>query len=76
MWLSWRSAGTGSMAKDFLQRCLWIRCVMKAILSLIGIAFIIAWLVLWLAIKVTFGAIHLLVVIGVILIVLALIKAA
>lgn len=44
---------------------------MKAILSLLGIAFVIAWLVLWLAVKVTFGAIHLLVVIGVILIVLA-----
>ena len=48
---------------------------MKAILSLLGIAFIIAWLVLWLAVKVTFGAIHLLVVIGVILIILALVKA-
>jgi hypothetical protein len=36
--------------------------------------FIIAWLVLWLAVKVTFGAIHLLVVVGVILIVLALVK--
>lgn len=44
---------------------------MKAILSFLGIAFVIAWLVLWLAVKVTFGAIHLLVVIGVILIVLA-----
>ena len=48
---------------------------MKAILSLLGIVFIIAWLVLWLAVKVTFGAIHLLVVIGVILIVLGLVKA-
>lgn len=47
---------------------------MKAVLSLLGIAFIIAWLVLWLAVKITFGAIHLLVVIGIILIVLALIK--
>ncbi|HEY7889556.1 MAG TPA: hypothetical protein VIC29_15140 [Steroidobacteraceae bacterium] len=44
---------------------------MKAILSVLGIIFVIAWLVLWLAVKVTFGAIHLLVVIGVILIVLA-----
>lgn len=48
---------------------------MKAVLSLLGIVFIIAWLVLWLAVKVTFGAIHLLVVIGVILIVLGLVKA-
>ena len=47
---------------------------MKAVLSLLGIVFIIAWLVLWLAVKVTFGAIHLLVVIGVILIVLALVE--
>lgn len=44
---------------------------MKAILTLVGIVFVIAWLVLWLAVKVTFGAIHLLVVVGVILIVLA-----
>jgi hypothetical protein len=49
---------------------------MKAVLLLLGVVFIIAWLVLWLAVKVTFGAIHLLVVIGVILIVLALLKAA
>ena len=49
---------------------------MKAILSLVGIVFIIAWLVLWLAVKVTFGAIHLLVVIGAILVVLALVRAA
>jgi hypothetical protein len=48
---------------------------MKAVLSLLGIVFIIAWLVLWLAVKVTFGAIHLLVVIGVILIVLAFVRA-
>jgi hypothetical protein len=47
---------------------------MKAVLSVLGIVFIIAWLVLWLAVKVTFGAIHVLVVIGVILIVLALVK--
>ena len=45
---------------------------MKAILTLVGIVFVIAWLVLWLAVKVTFGAIHLLVVIGVILLILAL----
>ena len=48
---------------------------MKAVLSLLGIVFIIAWLVLWLAVKVTFGAIHVLVVIGVILIILALVKS-
>jgi hypothetical protein len=48
---------------------------MKAVLSLLGIVFIVAWLVLWLAVKVTFGAIHVLVVIGVILIILALVKS-
>ena len=47
---------------------------MKAVLSLLGIVFIIAWLVLWLAVKVTFGAIHLLVLIGAILIILAIVK--
>ena len=47
---------------------------MKAVLTVLGILFIIAWLVLWLAVKVTFGAIHLLVVIGAILIILALLK--
>jgi hypothetical protein len=49
---------------------------MKAILSVVGIVFVIAWLVLWLAVKITFGAIHLLVVIGVILIILALVNVA
>lgn len=48
---------------------------MKSVLSVIGIVFIIAWLVLWLAVKVTFAAIHLLVVIGVILVIFALLKA-
>ena len=47
---------------------------MKAVLSLLGIAFIVAWLVLWLAVKITFGAIHLLVAIGIILIALALVR--
>ncbi len=48
---------------------------MRAILTGLGILFIIAWLVLWLAVKITFGAIHLLVAIGVILIIVALVKA-
>jgi len=47
---------------------------MNAVFWLVGIVFIIAWLVLWLAVKITFGAIHLLVVIGAILIILALVK--
>lgn len=42
--------------------------VMK-LLHILGILLIIAWLVLWLAVKVTFAAIHALVVIGILLIV-------
>jgi hypothetical protein len=48
---------------------------MKSVLHLIGILLIVAWLVLWLAVKVTFAAIHLLLVLGVILIVLGLMRA-
>jgi hypothetical protein len=48
---------------------------MNAVFWLLGIVMIVAWLVLWLAVKITFGAIHLLVVIGVVLIILALVKA-
>jgi hypothetical protein len=39
------------------------------ILHILGVLFIVAWLVLWLAVKVTFAAIHALVVIGILLIV-------
>jgi hypothetical protein len=46
--------------------------VMAAILRIIAVLFIIAWLVLWLAVKVTFGAIHVLVVLGVILLIVSL----
>ena len=49
---------------------------MRAMLTTLGILFIIAWLVLWLAVKITFGAIHLLVAIGIILIIVAILKAA
>ena len=48
---------------------------MNAVFWLLGIVLIVAWLVLWLAVKITFGAIHLLVVIGAILIILAIVKA-
>jgi hypothetical protein len=41
-------------------------------LSILGAIFIVAWLVLWLAVKVTFAAIHVLVVVGVLLIVVGL----
>ena len=49
---------------------------MRAILTSLGVLIIIAWLVLWLAVKVTFGAIHLLVVLGVILIIVAIVGSA
>lgn len=39
------------------------------ILSVLGVLFIVAWLVLWFAVKLTFAAIHALVVIGVLLII-------
>ena len=69
------ASGTHPAPEAFLERCCGIKVLsMKAVLSLLGIVFIVAWLVLWLAVKVTFGAIHLLVVIGVILLILALVK--
>ncbi len=45
------------------------------ILKLLGIAIIIVWLVLWLAVKVTFAAIHLLLLLGVALLVVGFVKA-
>ncbi len=45
------------------------------ILKVLGIAIIIVWLVLWLAVKITFGAIHLLLLLGVVLLVVGFIKA-
>jgi len=45
------------------------------ILKALGAALIILWLILWLAVKITFGAIHLLVVVGIILLVVGFIKA-
>jgi hypothetical protein len=39
------------------------------IFHVLGVLFILAWLVLWLALKLTFAAIHALVVIGVLLII-------
>ncbi len=46
------------------------------ILKALGVAVIVLWLVLWLAVKITFGAIHLLLVLGVILLVVGFLKAA
>lgn len=39
------------------------------LLPILGVLFIIAWLVSWLALKITFAAIHALVVIGVLLLI-------
>lgn len=46
------------------------------IVRVLGVIFILAWLVLWLAVKVTFGAIHLLLLIGAIMLVVGLVKSA
>jgi hypothetical protein len=45
------------------------------ILKLLGIIVIALWLVLWLAVKITFGAIHLLAVIGLLMIIVGFVKA-
>ena len=47
-----------------------------AILRILAVLFIIAWLVLWLAVKITFGAIHLLLVVGVIMLIVSLFGGA
>ena len=41
------------------------------ILRILAILLIVAWLVLWLAVKVTFGAIHLLLLLGIIFLVVS-----
>jgi hypothetical protein len=46
------------------------------VLKFLGVAIIVLWLVLWLAVKVTFGAIHLLVVLGVIMLVAGFLKSS
>jgi hypothetical protein len=45
-------------------------------LKWLGAALIVTWLVLWLAVKITFGAIHLLFLIGVAMLVIGLFKSA
>ncbi len=45
-------------------------------LKWLGAALIITWLVLWLAVKITFGAIHLLFLIGVAMLLVGLFKSA
>jgi hypothetical protein len=48
---------------------------MKAVLHAIGIFLIGAWLVLWLAVKITFAAVHLLLLLGIALIVIGLFRS-
>lgn len=45
-----------------------------AILKALGIAVIILWLVLWLAVKITFVAIHLLLLLGLVLLIVGFMK--
>jgi hypothetical protein len=45
-------------------------------LKVVGAIIIVLWLVLWLAVKVTFGAIHLLVLLGLAMIVMGFINSA
>jgi hypothetical protein len=45
-----------------------------AIVKFLGIAILVLWLVLWLVVKITFGAIHLLVLLGAALLVWGFLK--
>ena len=46
------------------------------ILKFIGLGILVLWLVLWLAVKITFGAIHLLAVLGIVMLMIGLAKTA
>jgi hypothetical protein len=48
---------------------------MKSVLHAIGIFLIVAWLVLWLAVKITFAAVHLLLLLGVAMILFGLLRS-
>lgn len=48
---------------------------MKGILKILGVILVLAWIVLWLAVKVTIGAVHLLLLAGLALLVVGFIKA-
>lgn len=47
-----------------------------ALLKAIGVVLVVTWLVLWLAVKITFAAVHLLLLAGLALLVLGFIKKA
>jgi hypothetical protein len=42
------------------------------ILAWLGVLFIVAWLILWLAVKVTFAAVHVLVAVGLLMLIIGL----
>jgi hypothetical protein len=46
--------------------------LMKATLHAIGLLLIVVWLVLWLAVKITFAAVHVLLLLGIAMIVIGL----
>jgi len=48
---------------------------MKAMLHAMGLFLIVAWLVLWLAVKITFAAVHLLLLLGVAMILIGLFRS-
>jgi hypothetical protein len=48
---------------------------MRSVLHAIGLLLIVTWLVLWLAVKITFGAVHLLLLLGVVMIVFGLLSS-
>jgi len=50
--------------------------LMKAVLHAIGVILIVAWLVLWLAVKITVAAVHLLLLLGIVMIVFGLVKSS
>ena len=45
------------------------------VLAWLGVLFIIAWLILWLALKVTFAAIHILVAVGLLMLIIGLVSS-
>jgi len=47
-----------------------------AALKWLGVLVLITWLVLWLAVKITFGAIHLLLLLGAAMLIIGLVKSA
>jgi len=48
---------------------------MKGILRILGAILVIAWIVLWLAVKVTIGAVHLLLLAGLAMLVMGFVSA-